>query len=382
MSLEGDAPLVEFACQPQPTVEADANGERKPALHPDVAEPEAFVEEVVVQVGAANGFLAGFDEAFLVPTQPIRHPGFLTGEQSDASAGAAMLLREFHRQHVLVDLGTVEMHDRNVFAVRSPGAPRVALVLDATPIRGADGRAQGALLVLRDVGEEERAAAFREAFLARAGHELRNPLGALTTATQILARRAKKRGDPPDRALEIVLESVGNLTKLVEELLDLSRIGRGRFELERTPNIPLGSILVAAAEDTRRRFPESNVEVLVAGDICSGNWDPARLRQAVRHLLENAIVHGKPPVDVKVVTLGVESVVLRVRDHGDGIPAERREEVLRPFVRRDRNVGLGLGLAIVSEIARAHGGRCWIGETEDGRAGCAAFVELPFTAGT
>jgi signal transduction histidine kinase len=232
------------------------------------------------------------------------------------------------------------------------------------------------------MGEEQRAAAFREAFLARAGHELRNPLGALTTAAQILARRAKKRGDPPDRALEIVLESVQNLTKLVEELLDLSRIGRGRLELERTPNTPLGPILVAAAEDTRRVFPEANVEVLVAGEICTGTWDATRLRQAVRHLIENAIVHGKPPIDVKAMAVGPDSVTFRVRDHGEGVPPARRDEVLRPFVRRDRNVGLGLGLAIVTEIARAHGGRCWIGDPEDGQSGCAAFFQIPLANGS
>jgi len=272
----------------------------------------------------------------------------------------------------------VETPDLTVFAARGADGKRIALALQATPVRGPDGRVHGALLVLRDLGDAQRAEAFREAFLARAGHELRNPLGALTTATQILARRAKKRGDPPDRALEIVVESVQKLHKLVEELLDLSRIGRGRLELERQ-RTPLGPILLTATEDARKRLPGVDVEVLVGGDVATGDWDPNRLRQAVRHLVENALVHGRPPVEVKVVHVSPEAVSFRVRDHGEGVPADRREEVLKPFVRRDRNVGMGLGLAIVSEIVRAHGGRFWLGDPEQG-PGCAAFIELPTEA--
>jgi signal transduction histidine kinase len=274
---------------------------------------------------------------------------------------------------VALALRGVETHDRTVFAVRGSG--RVAILLDAAPSRGAEGKLMGALVVLRDVSEIQRAEAFREAFLARAGHELRNPLGALATATQILARRARKRNDPPDRALEIVVESVQNLQKLVEELLDLSRIGRGRLELE-TVKAPLGPIIQTAADDARKRFPEAQLEVLVAGDVVTGDWDPDRLRQAIRNLVENAIVHGKPPIDVKIDKVGPTSVLLRVRDHGEGVPVERREEVLKPFVRRDRNVGMGLGLATVTEIVRAHGGRFWLGDPESG-PGCAAYLELP-----
>jgi signal transduction histidine kinase len=279
---------------------------------------------------------------------------------------------------VALALRGVETHDVTVFAGFGPDGKRIALLLNATPMRGEDGKVHGALLTLSDVGEARRAEAFREAFLARAGHELRNPLGALATATQILARRAKKRGDAPDRALEIVVESVQNLQKLVEELLDLSRIGRGRLELERQ-RVPLGPILLTAAEDARKRFADVPLETLVAGDIASGEWDPNRLRQAVRNLIENAIVHGKPPVVVSVVHVSSDVVRFCVRDHGEGVPLDRREEVLKPFVRRDRNVGMGLGLAIVTEIVRAHGGRFWLGDPQGG-AGCAAFVELPIQA--
>ncbi len=292
----------------------------------------------------------GFEDEDMTPLPPSEHP-------------------------VSLALRGVETHDKTVFAARGADGRRIAVLLEAHPTRGDDGKVEGALLILKDMGEVKRAEAFREAFLARAGHELRNPLGALATATQILARRAKKRGDPPDRALEIVVESVHNLQKLVEELLDLSRIGRGRLELEKS-RIPLGPILLTAAEDARKRSPDARIEVLVAGDVTTGNWDPNRLRQAVRNLVENAIVHGKPPFEVRVERVEPDLVRFRVRDHGEGVPPEKREEVLKPFVRRDRNVGMGLGLAIVTEIVRAHGGRFWLGDPDAG-PGCAAYVELP-----
>ena len=177
-----------------------------------------------------------------------------------------------------------------------------------------------------------------------------------------------------------MVESVGNLHRLVEDLLDLSRIGRGKFELKRE-RVPLGPILLAAVEDARRAHNGAEVAMLVVGDLVVGDWDPDRIRQLVRNLVDNAIVHGRPPVDVRLLSVQGGRVAFRVRDHGDGVPPSRREEVLKPFVRRDRNVGLGLGLALATEITRAHGGRLWIGDPEEGGAGCSVHVELPTVGG-
>lgn len=340
---------------------------------------ERLSEHGVVAYDAQGRVLASSDATRrILGREVVPGSSYVEQEKTLAFEGEDATPLPPNEHPVALALRGVETHDVTVFAGTGADGKRIALLLDATPMRGADGRVHGALLTLRDVGEAQRAEAFREAFLARAGHELRNPLGALATATQILARRAKKRGDPPDRALEIVVESVQNLQKLVEELLDLSRIGRGRLELERLRS-PLGPILLLATEDVKKRFPDASIEALVAGDIVTGDWDPNRLRQAVRNILENAIVHGKGPVDVKVIHVGTNLVRLRVRDHGEGVPVDRRDEVLKPFVRRDRNVGIGLGLAIVTEIVRAHSGRFWLAESEDGE-GFAAFLELPTQA--
>lgn len=268
----------------------------------------------------------------------------------------------------------VETRDR-MLAVRKAEGLATAVLASAWPVRGADDRIEGAVLLLRDLAEIERAAAFREAFLARAGHELRTPLAALLTATQVLERRARKKNEPPDRALQIVVESVQNLRKLVEDVLDLSRIGRGRLEL-RKQNVPLGPILRAGAEDACRARGADSVAV-AEGDVIAGEWDPDRVRQVVRNLVDNALVHGSAPVRVVVDEATADRVRFSIRDKGKGVAPERRGEVLQPFVRteRDVSVGHGLGLALASEITRAHGGKLWVGD-DDG-AGCAVFVELP-----
>jgi hypothetical protein len=116
MSLKGGAAFFQFACQPEPTVETDADGERKPGLEADVAKAEALVQEVVVEVVAACGFLARFKEALVVLAEAVGQPGFLTGEQSDTSTGEATLASECEGEGVLVDHGTVEMLDGNAFA--------------------------------------------------------------------------------------------------------------------------------------------------------------------------------------------------------------------------------------------------------------------------
>lgn len=116
MPLTRDAAFFEFACQPQAAVEADPDGEREPSLDADVAESEAVVEKVVVQMETARRFLAGFDEAIIGLTQAVGHRHFHAGEQGDASVAAVVGARQPQRDHVFLDLGTVEVQQRNAFA--------------------------------------------------------------------------------------------------------------------------------------------------------------------------------------------------------------------------------------------------------------------------
>jgi len=117
MTLKSDATLLEHPRQPQPAVEADAQGEREPGLHADVTQAEALVQKVVIEVVAAYALLTRREQALIVAAQAISQSGLLTGEQGNASAGAAVLARQFEGESVLIDGRTVEMHRGNVLAL-------------------------------------------------------------------------------------------------------------------------------------------------------------------------------------------------------------------------------------------------------------------------
>jgi hypothetical protein len=115
--LKGNAALSEFASEPKSTIESDADGEREPTLNPDIAQAEALVKKIVIQMGAANGFLARLEESLAVFAEAKRQAGFLTGKEGDASAGALVLAREFESDGFLVDGRTIQMDDGDAFAV-------------------------------------------------------------------------------------------------------------------------------------------------------------------------------------------------------------------------------------------------------------------------
>jgi len=115
--LKGDAALLEFAGEPKSAVESDADGEREPALNTDIAQAEALVKKVVIQVRATNGFLAWLEESLAVFAQPKRQAGFLTGDERDASTGALVLTREFERDGFFVDGRTIQMDDGHAFTI-------------------------------------------------------------------------------------------------------------------------------------------------------------------------------------------------------------------------------------------------------------------------
>ena len=186
-----------------------------------------------------------------------------------------------------------------------------------------------------------------KALLANASHELRTPLTRIRMAVELL----KESADPKrKRDLE---HDVAELDALIDEILLASRLDavKGREADEEVD-------LLALATEECSRYDEAEVD----GQPVSVRGDPRLLRRMIRNLLENAKRHGAPPIEVRVSRAdgGAE---LRVCDHGPGIPEAEREGVFRPFYRFagvGESAGAGLGLALVRQIARRHGGdaRC------------------------
>ena len=221
----------------------------------------------------------------------------------------------------------------------------------------------------RAAGRIEALLRSHQSLLANASHELRSPLARLKMAVAMLedaapAQRAKLRKE--------VDTNIAELDALVEEVLLASRLdnGQGGTDLGQ----PVALLAVAAEESSRTGAAVSGQDVVVAGD-------ERLLRRAVRNLLENAQRYGGGDVTVHVAA-DAAGASLRVCDRGPGVPDSYRERIFEPFFRlpghAEREGGVGLGLALVRQIAQRHGGsvRC---EPHEGGGSC-FVLSLPASA--
>lgn len=207
------------------------------------------------------------------------------------------------------------------------------------------------------VARLERAVRLRDEFLALAGHELNTPLAAVRLRADALARRA----GGGDGEAERLRGTVRRLEDVVKGLGEFSRISRDGVRLERA-TVDLAEVVRRATDDVaaRARTDVTRTDLRVSADgPVVGEWDGARLGQAVAHLLDNAVKFGRgAPVDVSVADAGGEATV-SVRDRGPGIARGNQERIFERYERAASPAsygGLGLGLWLARAIAEAHGG--------------------------
>ena len=238
------------------------------------------------------------------------------------------------------------------------------------------------------IAAEETSHRLREAderkneFLAMLSHELRNPMSAIRNAVELM----KIAGVAPDKmgfARDVIDRQSALLAHLVEDLLDLSRITRGKIEL-RKQRFDLAKAIQAAVE-TNRSLIETRrhaVTMSVPEDTFMLDGDFVRTVQIVANLVHNAAKYtaggGKIAIEV-----GDEagSTVIRVRDSGIGLPVDRLSDIFEPFVQLERGAhgsqgGLGVGLTLVKTLVELHGGRVMATSAGPGR-GSEFIVRLP-----
>lgn len=233
--------------------------------------------------------------------------------------------------------------------------------------------------------ELKEAVLARDEFLSIASHELKTPLTSLRIQAQLHQRMIRKK-DPnaysPENVNGIIHQTekqVSRLTRLVDDMLDVSRIRSGNLNVKRE-RFNLGELADEVVERLRGQFESGSSpmpEVTLKGDT-NGNWDRLRIEQVITNLLTNAIRYGnKKPIALTVESLG-QNVRLAVKDQGIGIEESQRDKIFGRFERLvDANEvsGLGLGLFISKQIVIAHNGKIWF-ESEPGK-GSTFFVELP-----
>lgn len=244
-------------------------------------------------------------------------------------------------------------------------------------------RAAQAIENARLYGQAQAAVVARDEFLSIASHELRTPLTSLRLALENLRRMADRDGlgGGPGSSIDRVLtasERAGlRLEKLVEALLDVSRIHMGRLELD-IAEVELGAVVAEAAVELSDELAQAGSPLDIRGEPVTGRWDPLRLGQVVINLLANAAKYGAgKPIEIRYG--GHEDrAFLQVRDHGIGVAEADQRHIFERFERAvsSQNYGgLGLGLYIVKRIVEAHGGTIRV-ESAPG-AGAVFLVDLP-----
>jgi signal transduction histidine kinase len=254
----------------------------------------------------------------------------------------------------------------------------------------------GIAVYTKDITEERRVeklieqqnAELREAdqqkdeFLAMLAHELRNPLASIGNAGEILTRLTQA-GPDTEMPLTLLKRQTRQLTRLVDDLLDISRIARGRITLDQRP-LELGAVIDQAIESVQPIMQEKSHRVMtvkhhiplyVRGDL-------SRLVQSFSNLLHNAAKYTDPGGEIRLAMFDVDDEVLvEVRDNGVGISADLLPHVFDLFVQSERTLdrsqgGLGIGLSVVKRLIGMHGGAVTVASSGPGQ-GATFTVRLP-----
>lgn len=230
--------------------------------------------------------------------------------------------------------------------------------------------------------EAEQRTKTSEEFLAMLGHELRNPLAAIINAGMLLGMKTVTE-QQTSTALNVIQRQSAQLTRIVEDLLDLGRVLGGKILLSKSPT-DLGQIVRSTLETftVANRTQKHHLNVEIESGMVEG--DPARLEQIVTNLLDNAIKYTPSGghIDIKLASVADE-VILLITDDGIGMSPELLSRIFDVFVQAEQSLdrpkgGLGIGLALVRQLVALHGGSV---SARSSPAGGSVFeVRLPRTA--
>ncbi|MFA5583640.1 MAG: PAS domain-containing sensor histidine kinase, partial [Bacteriovoracaceae bacterium] len=224
----------------------------------------------------------------------------------------------------------------------------------------------------------------RDEFVSISSHELKTPLTTLRLKAQLFKHKIDKNENALSlqevrKFAEDTDKQVSRLNRLVEDMLDVSRIRSGKFTLEKS-EVNICHLIQTVVDQIKLQFlaagtPEPTIEHC---DNVIGNWDALRIEQVINNLLTNAIRYGEgKPVTLNAKKFG-DKVRIFVKDQGAGISKDKQEKIFMRFERLEEvseSSGLGLGLFLSQKIVLSHGGHIWV-ESDEGKGSC-FIVELP-----
>ncbi|MDG3004778.1 hybrid sensor histidine kinase/response regulator [Paludisphaera mucosa] len=385
-------------------VASDVTARKQAEEENDRLEAEAERQRRIYEAALSNTpdlvYVFGLDHRFLYANEALLQ---MWGRTREDALGKNCLELGYEPWHA-------EMHDgeiERVAATRRPIRGEVPFagtngrrIYDYifVPVIGKDGRVVAVAGTTRDVTERrqaeqeirEQAERLREndrrkdEFLAMLAHELRNPLSAIGNAVTLTTRSGLQ--EHIGWSMGVVTRQMRHLTRLIDDLLDVSRINRGKIELRREL-VDLTSILAAAAATAKPSMEERGHTLEVATSH-GGLWadvDPTRIEQVVVNLLSNAAKYSENGglIALRARNEGDE-VVVSVRDRGVGIPPETLPQMFELFAQGDRSLarsegGLGIGLTVVKKLVEMHGGT--VDARSEGRGKGSEFtIRLPRAA--
>jgi PAS domain S-box-containing protein len=276
--------------------------------------------------------------------------------------------------------------------VRKDGT-RLTVSLTISPIRDDTGTIVGASAIARDVTERRQVEAEREQFLAReqaalaeaqealrlrdvflsvAAHELKTPLTSLLGNTQLLQRRLEREGlvvGPHAKVTQVIVNQAQRLNKMMNALLDVSRIATGQLSIEPAP-VDLCALVQRIVDEVQPALDKHTVECQLPEETVLIDGDVLRLEQVLHNLVANAIKYSPQggPVVVRLERDGDQARIV-VRDRGMGIPKTDQPQLFQRFYRASNAhseplSGMGIGLFVVKEIVGLHGGTVEVSSTE------------------
>ncbi|MFL5305919.1 MAG: ATP-binding protein [Polyangia bacterium] len=381
LTAVGAAPFVEEALRwmAPATVEAgpepDGAGARTRIL---VADDNADMRDYIVRlVGARWAVETAGDGAAALEAARRHAPDLILSDIMMPRLDGFGLLQEVRRDPVLRRTPVILLSARAGEEAKVEGLDAGAddYLIKPFSARELVARIQTHLTLSRlrtEFDDAQRAIRMRDDFIAIAGHELRTPLTALRLQIEGVSR-AVARDLAPDRArerLDRALMNADRLGKLIEGLLDVSRIASDGLVLKRQP-VDLARLILEAMDRTREQIEKGGYTVffLGGGGPCVGEWDALRLDELVSNLVANAIKYGRSAGKIDIgLRQDHDSATLTVTDRGIGIAPEDQERIFNRFERAvptSNFGGFGLGLWISRKIAEAHGGTLSVESTPD-----------------
>jgi signal transduction histidine kinase len=243
------------------------------------------------------------------------------------------------------------------------------LLVTASYVRAADRRLERLVVALRAAGARERLERSRANLVSTVAHELRSPLTSVKGFTATLLTKWDRFNDDQKKVmLQTVNADADRVTRLITELLDVSRIDAGRLEMRKQVVDLPAAVRRVVAGHVAGGEPEERFDVQVRGELPEMWLDPDKIQQVIGNLVENALRHGEGTVSVTVEPHG-DGAAVTVADEGEGIA---EQAVARVFTRfwsgAGRRGGTGLGLYIVKGLVEAHGGSVAVGRGPTGGA--------------